>query len=105
MPVWRRWATLEVLSGRVATTVAEAMPVKHTTPRWPSLEPVKDVTAETMELAAGLTTRRALLAARGEDVEAVDADLAEEQGRAKSLGLVFGKAANDNEPPAAAEAA
>lgn len=104
VPVWRRWATLEVLSGRVATTVDEAMPVKHTTPRWPSLEPVKDVTAEAMELAAGLTTRRALLAARGEDVEAVDAELAEEQARAKTLGLVFSNTpANDSDP--AAEAA
>jgi capsid protein len=79
------------------------MPVKHTTPRFAELEPVKAVTAETMELAAGLTTRRALLAARGEDVEAVDAELAEEQARAKTLGLVFSNTpVNDNDPAAQA---
>lgn len=107
VPVWRRWATLEVLSGRIQTTVELAMPVKHTTPRFADLEPVKTVTAEIMELEAGLTTRRALLAARGEDVEQVDADLKEEQDRAKALGLTFGKPqpANENEPPATAEAA
>lgn len=105
VPVWRRWATLEVVSGRVSSAVALAMPVKHNTPLWPDLEPVKAVTAQTMELDAGLTTRTALLAARGEDIEQVDAELAEEQARAKALGLVFNRPqpVNDNTP--AAEAA
>ncbi|WP_432344800.1 phage portal protein [Shinella yambaruensis] len=105
VPVWRRWATLEVLSGRISTTVDKAMPVKHNTPLWPDLEPVKAVTAQTMELDAGLTTRTALLAARGEDIEQIDAELAEEQARAKALGLVFNRPqpGNDNEPAAEAD--
>ncbi|CAN7202323.1 phage portal protein [Rhizobium sp. LjRoot30] len=101
VPVWRRWATIEVLSGSIGTTVTESFPVKHTCPRWPSLEPVKDVTADNMELAAGLTTRRALLAARGEDIEQVDAELAADNKRAAELGLNFSttpKPVNDNEP-------
>ncbi|MGV8939806.1 MAG: phage portal protein [Allorhizobium sp.] len=105
VPVWRRFATLAVLSGRVSTTVAEAMPVKHVCPAWPSLEPVKDSTANVQNLAAGLTTRRQLLGEMGEDIEEVDRILAEDQARAKSLGLVFGtlpQPANDNQPAAAA---
>lgn len=107
LPVWRRWATIEVLSGKVQTTVDAAMPVKHVTPKWPSLEPMKDAGAEILELKAGLTTRRALLAARGEDIEQIDKELHDDADRAERLGLSFPAlaAANDNEKPAAAQAA
>jgi len=104
LPVWRRWATITVLSGAVSTTVEAAMPVKHICPVWPSLEPVKDSTAANMDLAGGLTTRRQILAERGEDIEEVDRILAEDNERAARLGLSFSTStmpANDNEPPAA----
>lgn len=94
LPVWRRFVTLDVLAGNVTTNVDAAMPVKHVCPQFPSLEPVKEITAQVMELKAGLTSRRALLAARGEDAEQVDADIAADQARATSLGLTF--AASDN---------
>lgn len=106
LPVWRRWVMLETLSGGVRTSLDAALPVKHICPTFPSLEPVKDATANTANLAAGLTTRRQLLAEMGEDIEEVDRILAEDNARAKALGLTFGTAptpANDNEP--AAEAA
>lgn len=106
VPVWRRFVTLLVLSGRVSTTVAEAMPVKHVCPAWPSLEPVKDSTANIQNLAAGLTTRRQILGEMGEDIEEVDRILAEDNARAAELGLVFSttpQPANDNEPASAAD--
>lgn len=108
LPVWRRFAALAVLSGAVSTTVDAALPVKHVCPAWPSLEPVKDSTAAAMDLAAGLTTRRQLLAEKGEDIEEIDRILAEDNARAKALGLSFSTStmpANDNEPPAATSAA
>lgn len=106
LPVWRRWAATAVLSGKVETTVDAALAVKHHVPAWPDLEPVKSATASVMKLRAGLTTRRALLAAEGEDIEQIDRELAEDEARAQSLGLTFPAllASNDN-TTAAAEAA
>jgi lambda family phage portal protein len=107
LPVWRRWVATEVLSGRVQTTVAKAMLAKHHTPSWPSLEPVKEATAAIMELRAGLTTQRALLAAKGEDLDQVFREVADDNAKAAELGLAFPAliAANDNQPAATDEAA
>lgn len=104
LPVWRRWATITVLSGAVSTTVEAAMPVKHICPVFPSLEPVKDSTANIQNLAAGLTTRRQILGEMGEDVEEVDRILAEDNARAAELGLVFSTTPQPvNEPASAAD--
>lgn len=105
VPVFRRFATLEVLSGRIATTVAEAMPVKHVCPAWPSLEPVKESTANIQNLAAGLTTRRQILGEMGEDIEEVDRILAEDNARAAELGLVFSTTPQPVNEPASTSAA
>lgn len=106
VPVWRRFATLQVLGGRVQSTVEAAMAVKHICPTWPSLEPVKDITAETMQLESGLTSRRALISSRGEDYDHVMREIAADTAFEKSLGLAFAtpQPANSNEPPASAAA-
>jgi capsid protein len=100
VPVWRRFAAMTVLSGKIETTVDEALPVKHHTPSWPSLEPVKEMTAKVMALRSGLTSQRALLAEQGEDVEQIFREVAEDAALAGSFGLSFPAltAANDNEP-------
>lgn len=107
LPVWRRFVTLEVLSGRTETTVDAALPVKHHTPEWPSLEPVKETTAKVMRLRAGLTSHRALLAEEGEDAEQLFREIAADAALATELGLAFPalQVANDNNPAAADEAA
>lgn len=100
-PVWRRWATLEVLSGRVQAQVAEALPVSWITPKQHWVDPAKDVRAEVEAVAAGLMSRREAVAARGIDIEQLDAEIAADQARAASLGLTFTTmppAANDNQP-------
>lgn len=104
LPVWRRFVTLEVLSGRVESTVDAALPVKHVTPSWPTLEALKEINASVEALRAGLATRRGILDALGEDVEEIDAIQAADEARAKQLGLVFPAltAANSNTPAAAA---
>ncbi|MGX7741552.1 phage portal protein [Rhodopseudomonas parapalustris] len=88
-PVWRRWATLEVLSGRVTGTVAAALPVKSITPKQQWVDPAKDVQAELDAIEGGLMSRRESVASRGLDIEALDAEIAADKARADSLGLVF----------------
>jgi lambda family phage portal protein len=99
-PIWRRWATTEVLSGRVQTTVASAMPVKFITPKAQWVDPSKDVQAELEAIAGGLMSRREAVTSRGVDIEALDAEIASDNARAAELGLTFQQpvAANDNEP-------
>lgn len=88
-PIWRRWATTEVLSGRVATTVEAAMPVKFITPRQQWVDPAKDVAAELDAIAGGLMSRREAVTARGLDIETLDAEIAADKARAETLGLTF----------------
>jgi lambda family phage portal protein len=103
-PIWRRWATTEALSGRVSTTVDAALPVKFITPKQAWVDPAKDVQAELDAIAGGLMSRREAVTSRGVDIEALDAEIASDNERAASLGLVFTQPvpapANDNEPPA-----
>ena len=102
MPVWRRFIATIVLSGKISTTIDAALPVKHTCPAWPSLEPLKESSAAAMDLASGVTSRRALISARGEDYEQVMREIAADKTLEESLGLTFGTpvASNDNTPAA-----
>lgn len=88
-PVWRRWATLEVLSGRITGTVAAALPMKAITPKQQWVDPAKDVKAELDAISGGLMSRRESVASRGLDIEALDAEIAADKARADALGLVF----------------
>jgi lambda family phage portal protein len=101
-PIWRRWATTEVLSGRVNTTVDAALPVKFITPKQQWVDPAKDVQAELDAIAGGLMSRREAVTSRGVDIEALDAEIAADNERAKALGLTFTnpnrKEASDADP-------
>lgn len=88
-PIWRRWAMTEVLSGRVVTTVDAAMPVKFITPKQQWVDPSKDVQAELDAIAGGLMSRREAVTSRGVDIEALDAEIAADGARARTLGLAF----------------
>jgi len=105
-PIWKRWASTEVLSGRVGTTVAAAMPVKFIAPKQQWVDPKKDVEAELAAIAGGLMSRREAVTARGVDIEALDAEIAADNERTRSLGLTFNPPApaNDNESASAAAA-
>lgn len=108
-PVWRRWATLEVLSGRVEATVEAALPVAWITPKQHWVDPSKDVTAEIDAINAGLMSRREAVAARGVDYEALVAEIAADNAYAETLGVTFTappprQPANDNTPAAQAAA-
>ncbi|NJO53782.1 MAG: phage portal protein, partial [Bacteroidales bacterium] len=91
-PIWRRWATLEVLTGRCAGTVEAALPVKFITPKQAWVDPAKDVAAELAAIEGGLMSRREAVTSRGVDIEALDAEIAADKARADALGLSFNSA-------------
>lgn len=95
-PIWRRWATLEVLSGRASGTVEAALPMKAITPRQPWIDPAKDVRAEIEAIEAGLMSRREAVTARGLDIEALDSEIAADNARAAGLGLDFASTTKPN---------
>lgn len=88
-PIWRRWAMVEVLAGRIDTDVSAALPVKFITPKQQWVDPAKDVQAELDAIAGGLMSRREAVTSRGVDIETLDAEIAADNERAKRLGLTF----------------
>ena len=93
-PVWRRVQGHAVLSGE-----ADAVPpVEWLPPAFLQVDPQKAVEADVAELAAGLTSRRKLAAARGWNVADLDREIAADREREAALGLSFGQTA-----PAASE--
>lgn len=106
-PIWQRWVATEVLSGAVSTTIEEALPVNWIPPKFDWIDPAKDIEAEALAVEVGFKSRTESLAERGQDAEAVDAEIAAERARAKALGLDFTRrpAANSNTPPPVADAA
>jgi capsid protein len=70
-------------------------------PRWEWVDPLKDARAEIEQIEAGLKSRSQAIAERGFDAEQVDAEIAADKEREKSMGLIFGKASPmPTEPPA-----
>jgi lambda family phage portal protein len=73
-PVYRRWLTVEVLSGRLSAQLNDST-LKHKwiAPKSQWLDPLKDAQSEALAISTGLTSRREAVAARGIDVESLDA--------------------------------
>lgn len=91
-PVWRRWVTLEALSGRLGQNdftrnPAPWLAATFTPPRSEWVDPAKDVAAEIAAIDAKLMSRRQAVAARGYDIEALDREIAADRAREESLGL------------------
>ena len=63
-------------------------------PKWDWVDPLKDAKAEIEQIAAGLKSRTQALAERGYDAEQVDAEIAADQARERTLGLRFGAKAS-----------
>ena len=92
--VWARWMDTAVIAGalqasdyetnRRATLACAWLP-----PKWDWVDPLKDARAEIEQIDAGLKSRTQALAERGYDAEQVDAEIAADKTREKSLGLSF----------------
>jgi lambda family phage portal protein len=93
-PIWKRWFTLEILSGRIdapgfADDPESWLAVEHYPSPLDWVDPEKDAKAEVALIAAGLKSRRQAVAERGYSVESLDAEIAADQQRETQLGLSF----------------
>jgi lambda family phage portal protein len=93
-PVWRNWVLLRALSGTRDMDGFWRDPrpyyaAKWITPRFDWVDPLKDTEAEVMAINAGLMSRRQAVAARGYDLEQLDAEIAVDNQRSEALGLTF----------------
>ena len=89
-PVYRRFVTTEILSGRLAVPLnASTLRTKWIAPKGQWLDPLKDAQAEALAISSGLTSRREAVAARGIDVESLDNEIAADRAREERLGLSF----------------
>ncbi|MCK8787648.1 phage portal protein [Roseomonas sp. NAR14] len=93
VPIWNRFVGYAVSSGalKVPKSVGDAdlYRVEWNPERWEYLNPVQDVQAIGEELSLGLTSRQAAIAARGDDIEVIDAQRQQDQEREQSLGIAF----------------
>lgn len=98
-PVRQAWALSAVVAGKL--TMAEAEEARRTDwqPQgWQYIHPVQDVQAKALEVEKGFRSRASVIAERGYDPEAVDAERAEDKARAEGLGLAF-PPVDPNAPP------
>lgn len=92
--VWARWLTTAVLSGVIDGRGFERDPaaflaVDWIPPAFPWVDPAKDIQAEVDAITFGITSRRAVVAARGRNLEELDAEIAADRAREQALGLTF----------------
>jgi lambda family phage portal protein len=85
-PVYARWASVAAMQGY---DVDPDMPVVWVPQAHPHIHPLQDVQALREEIRAGFTSRRAVVASRGEDSEVIDAEQADDNKRADTLNLIY----------------
>lgn len=96
-PVWRNWLLQRALAGSpdmagYFNTASTFEAARWITPRFDWIDPLKDAEAEIAAIGAGLMSRRQAVAARGYDIEQLDAEIAADNARAAALGLQFNAA-------------
>lgn len=83
-PVAKAWARSAKLAGKIKS---EDITVAWTPPRWDWVDPVKDLTGELLEIAAGLKPWSEGVRARGFDPDANIKEIAEEQAKFKKADI------------------
>lgn len=89
-PLYEEWLRMALLASAVqlpTRNAADYMTVKHRARGWSWIDPEKEAKAAVIAIENGLGTRTAFLAERGEDLEDVFAELAEEKALAKHYGI------------------
>lgn len=94
-PVWTAWFEAAYLSGALELPAdylrnREAYEAVVWNPQaFPYIHPVQDVEAQERRVRAGFTSRAAVVADQGDDIETVDAEQAADNERADGLGLRY----------------
>lgn len=92
-PVWRAWLDAAALVGVIDAkdylkNPEEYLNVEWLPDPWDWVDPVKDATATRMKIESALTSREAVVASMGHDVEEVDAAIKRDHDREHALGIV-----------------
>jgi len=89
-PVWQRFVTAAMAAGIVAPAkLQDAIRlVEWQPPKQEWVDPLKDVQAGALAVEAGFTSRSAIISEMGYDPEIVDAEIAADNERAASLGIL-----------------
>lgn len=93
-PVFRAWMEQAVLAGALklpgyATRRRDYQSVKWIPQGWQWVDPLKETEAMKSAIRSGLMSRSEAISANGYDAEDVDNEIAADNARADSLGLVF----------------
>jgi len=94
-PIWTAWFARAILAGALQppggydSDLAAWQAVKWQPHGWPYMNPVQDVEADKAAIRAGLTSRAAVLSARGENAEVIDQEQAADNARVDALELVY----------------
>ncbi len=93
-PLWRSFVLHHVMAGALPATDSDLMieDVEWRFPRWPWVDPLKDLQAEELAIKMGVKSRAQTVAELGHDVEALDQEIARDRAREMRLGLEFGSA-------------
>jgi lambda family phage portal protein len=97
IPMWcqkirNAWVDQAILSGVAAAGDVEALKRVEWSPQgWAYIHPVQDVQAKQTEVDAGFRSRSSVISERGDDPEAVDAEIAADKKREEELGITFGQ--------------
>lgn len=92
-PVWRAWLDAAALGGVIdakdyRNNPEEYLNVEWLPEPWAWVDPVKDVTSVRMQIESCLTSREAVVAGLGQDVEELDASIKRDHDREESLGII-----------------
>jgi capsid protein len=101
-PVWERFVTLEILSGRLNAPDFEMasedyLDASFLFPEWASLDPFKEAKADLLLLQAGVRSRSEIVSARGRDPDELNAEIAADPMQ-KVLGAIRLPNEVSNEP-------
>lgn len=91
--VWAKWMLLAEMTGQIERPAGmsdrDFYRVRWVPEPWPYYHPVQDRQARDMDVQGGYASRTAKTAELGEDAEVVEEEIAAENARADSQGLVF----------------
>lgn len=83
-PLWARWIDVKALAGAIPSdpaTLADYRAVRFVPPGWQWVDPRNEVEAEVAAIGAGLKSREEVVAARGRDIDELDAERARDRAR------------------------
>ncbi|MBJ6372747.1 phage portal protein [Sedimentitalea arenosa] len=103
--VWARWMDVAVLSGALGIADYEKQRRHYQAcawlpTKWDWVDPMKDASAEILQIEAGLKSRTQALSERGYDADQVDREIAAERDRELALGLDFRRPGSPAQGPA-----